>query len=547
MENFQQFLYFLSGLAIFYFGQRVLSQGLQAIGARSVKNIVHDQRRVGPVVNFLHGARLTVMSFSSTMTSLVIIGLVNANLLKNKRVRPMMMGTALGSSLIFFILSFSGHNRGLNLIALGLIVGLILRSYRYRSFGKFIMGLGLVFLGISVMEEALRLIVVHGEVIEVLTYLNQYPYFLSILVATFCGFALSLSFMSAVVVLGIVCVFARLEVLSAIICFGLASGAQLASFYMTFITAKSSARAFAVRKSFVPFMMCLISIVLFDVYVFLLKDVVILNFSTLELVVNGFFLFSIFLFMHVFVLKQPLVKISKKLFPDDELKEQAKLQFLGEGRFLSSTMAYILVEMEVSKLLDVVDRMFLKAHDYITAKEKGARSLAKIKDYERIVDNIQQEIDIFIQKVISNGSGEDDSEISLSYLKMSSLLEQIADEVDKLSTTLTKYYEDWQLSDTEVAALVKYFDEIYDLFKLSISIFNDEDKIIDAQKTKEFLNRFLELKKEILGQRQVFADGHRQEEVLKLLYLSDMCTSLLRLRGKVRDIFSVIQRDKVTG
>lgn len=545
METIQQFIYFLSGLAIFYIGQRVLSQGLQAIGARSVKNIVHDQRRVGLLTNFLHGARLTVISFSSTMTSLVIIGLVNANLLKNKRVQPLMMGTCLGASLIFFILSFSGHNRGLNLICFGLLLGLIFRSFKYRSFGKFLMGVGLVFLGISVMEEASRLLSTHQEVIAFLSHIKTYPFALSVVLASFFGFAMSLSFMSTIVVLGVVCVFARLEIVTNEVCFGLALGAILASYYMTFVTARSSARAFAVRKSFVPFVICFVSVILFELGLFLIKEYFILNLATLDIVVYGFFLFSIFLFINSILIKQPLVKLSKKLFPDDELKEQAKLQFLGEGRFLSSTMAYILVEMEVSKLLDVVDRMLAKAHEYINANEKGARNLAKIKDYERIVDNIQQEIDIFIQKVISNGSGEDDSEISLSYLKIAQILEQIADEADKLVTTLTKYYEEWKLNKSEVEVLLKYFDEIYELFKMSHNIFNDESPAMDLATSKKYISKFLDLKKEILAQRIELANNHNNEEILKLLYLSDMFMSLAKLRGKVRDIFIVVQKSKV--
>lgn len=546
MDILQQFVYFLSGLAVFYFGQRVLSQGLQAVGAKSVKNIVHDQRRVGPLTNFLHGARLTVISFSSTMTSLVVIGLVNANLLKNRRVQPMMLGTCLGASLIFFVLSFSAHHRGLNLICLGLLLGLIFRNYRYRSLGKFLMGLGLVFLGISIMEESARLLTEDPRLLSYLMHLKHYPFGLSIILATFFGFAMSLSFMSTIVVLGVVCVFARLYIVTSEVCFGLCLGAILASYYMTFVTAKGSARAFAIRKSFVPFVMCFICVVLFEIGLYFLKSYFIINLPILDLVVYGFFIFAIFLFFVSFVIKQPLVKISKRLFPDDEIKEQAKLQFLGEGRFLSSTMAYVLVEMEVSKLLDVVERMLLKAQEYITANEKGARNLAKIKDYERIVDNIQQEIDIFIQKVISNGSGEDDSEISLSYLKIAVLLEQIADEVDKLVTSLTKYYEEWKLSNEEVKILLHYFEEIYALFRHSHQIFNDEVHALDAKATKQYISRFIELKKEILGKRAELASNHNNEDILKLLYLSDMFTSLGKLRGKVRDIFSIIQRDKLT-
>ncbi|EQC46277.1 PhoU domain-containing protein [Bacteriovorax sp. Seq25_V] len=542
METLQQFLYFISGLAIFYFGQRTLSQGLQTIGASSVKHIVHNEGVRNPLVNFWHGARLSLLSFSSTMSSLVITGLVNANLLKNRRVLPMMMGTALGASTILFILSFSGHNRGLNLIATGLLFGLIFRSFKYRSIGKFLLGLGLLFLGLAVMEESVKLLATHSEIVGYLDFINQMPFVVSLFLSTFIGLSLAVSLTSSTMVLAIVSVSARLQVFSVAFSFGLCVGAIISSYFMTFVTAKKSARAFAVRKAFAPlFIFSLATLVSFIMMV-LLDDYFIFPFSTLDAVVYGSLCLSVVAFFYSFALKPMVINLALKLYPDDEVKEQSKLQFLGEGRFLSSTMAYVLVEMEVSKLMDIVDRMFEKCHEYLGSQQKGARALAKIKDYERIIDNIQREIDIFIQKVISNGAGDDDSEMSLAYLKLSSSLEQVADHLDKMATTLTKFYEFWQLDDDENQTLIKYFEEVREMFNHSQDIFNEviDLKSIGASEHKERLSRALEMKKEILNAREEYANRHHQEDVRKALYFSDMLISIAKLRGSVRDIYQTL-------
>ncbi len=542
METLQQFLYFISGLAIFYFGQRTLSQGLQTIGASSVKHIVHNEGVRNPLLNFWHGARLSLLSFSSTMSTLVITGLVNANLLKNRRVLPMMMGTALGASTILFILSFSGHNRGLNLIALGLIFGLVFRSFKYRSIGKFLLGLGLLFLGLAVMEESVKLLSTHSEVVGYLDYINQIPLAISLFLSTIIGLSLAVSLTSSTMVLAIVSVSARLQVFSNSFSFGLCVGAIISSYLMTFLTAKKSARAFAIRKAFAPFSIFSIATVISYTLMIILQDYFIFPFSTLDTVVYGSLILSITAFLYSFVLKAVIIKLALQLYPDDEVKEQSKLQFLGEGRFLSSTMAYVLVEMEVSKLMDIVDRMFDKCREYLESQQKGARVLAKIKDYERIIDNIQREIDIFIQKVISNGAGDDDSEMSLAYLKLSSSLEQVADHLDKMATTLTKFYESWQLEEDENQLLIHYFDEVRDLFHHSQDIFNEviEIKSISATDKKDKLNRALDIKREILISREEYANKHHQEDVRKALFFSDMLISIAKLRGSVRDIYQTL-------
>lgn len=543
MDVAQQIFYFLAGLAIFYFGQRTLSQGLQAIGASSLKHIVHDQKERNPLTNFLHGARLTLISFSTTMSSLVIIGLVNANLVKNRRVLPMMLGTTLGASAIFFILSFYGHTRALNLIASGLLVGLIFRTYRARSLGKFIIGLGLMFLGLSVMEEAIKFYLNIHDISHFISYINSFPHFITFLIATLIGMALSISLTSAIMVLAIVSVISRLGLFVTTLNMSISCGAIIASFYMTFVTAKSSARAFAIRKALVPLLITILSVIFLYVFYILVSDYVSFGLSEVDKVVSLFGLLSFLSLVINYIFKSPFVNLAKKLYPDDEVVEQSKLQFLGEGRFLSSTMAYVLVEMEVSKLLDIVDRMLAKSRDYLVASEKGARSLAKIKDYERIVDNIQVEIDIFIQKVISNGAGEDESQVSLSYLKISSGLEQIADEVDKICTTLTKIYEKGTLKESEIETILVFFDEVHKMFKIAMAVFDEEMPLekISTQERKETLSRALEIKKEILSYRMEIASHYvESDETLKTLYLSDLLISLAKLRGKVRDIYKVV-------
>jgi phosphate:Na+ symporter len=540
MGHIQQIFYFISGLAIFFFGQRTLSQGLQTLGGVIVKRIVHNKKEKNPLFNFWNGARLSLLGFSPTMSSMVVIGLANANLLKNYRILPMMMGTALGGSAILFVLSVGNHDRGLNLIAGGLLLGLILRGFRYRSLGKFLLGLGLVFLGVSVMEESIKLLSDWDKIRASIDYVKELSLIGALSLSTIIGLLLALSLTSSTMVFAIAAVLGRIDVFGATFCFGLAMGATLSSFVMTFITSKNQARPYAVRESFIPLLIMSVTVLIAVLGIPFGSSYVILPLKTIDKVVYGSFFVILLSFFHAFLIKGLLKQIALKFFPDDEIKEQSKLQFLGEGRFLSSTMAYVLVEMEVSKLMDIVDRMFKKCEEYIESKHKGARALAKIKDYERIIDNIQGEIDIFIEKVISSGSGEDDAQNSMKYLKLASSLEQLADSLDKLTTMLTKFYEEWELTSDEQDRLIESYNDVYDIYFTAFQIFTDSQRAHQDQRA--YIEKALDLKKTLLAERESFAKVHVDEDPRKHIYYSDMMIALAKVRGHARDIYLTIHK-----
>jgi phosphate:Na+ symporter len=528
-------VYFFAGLAVFFLGQRILSQGLQFLGAKSVKKIVHDKNHSGALVNFIDGARLTFYAFSPTMSSMVITGLANSNLLKPHRVVPMLMGTLLGTSVVVTVLTFETHHRALYLIAAGLLLGLILHKFKYRSIGQFLVGLGLTFLGISVMEESFILLSSYHSIGDFLASLTSLSLTVSLLLFILVGLSLSLTLMSSTMVMAIVVVFSKLEILLPLQALALLIGTALSSLVMTFVSVKSHARAYSVQKVFVTLMSVSMAILITVLGLMFFAHFIPTNVSSLNMATTGLLVFALICFLVSEFLGQSFSTLAQSFYPEGEVAEQSKLKFLGEGRFLSSTMAYILVEMEVAKLMDIVNRMFIKCDEYLNSTRPEARLVAKIKDYERIIDNIQQEIDIFLQKVISSGSGENESKISINYLKLSHSLEQLADSLDKFSTVLTKFLENWSLTKSEREKLHLALTEVRELYILSYDIFLEKKKPLSEY--EDHVERFFQLKKDILEMREFYALEHENDKPMQHIYYSDLVTSLAKIRGRVRDIF----------
>ncbi|EPZ51125.1 Na+/Pi-cotransporter [Bacteriovorax sp. BAL6_X] len=538
MEYLQTILFFISGLAIFYYGQRIISAGIQSLGSTAIKHIASDIDGKNFVVNFWNGARLSLLAFSPTMANIVTVGLVNANLVRKQRVVPMLFGSAIGAVSIFLILMLAKQELALNLMAFALIIGLVFTQHFVRKLTKLLFGLAFLFLGISVMHESFVSLLTWNFVQDIVMRFVDYSLFTNLLIGFVIGCLISFILRSQTMTLAISVVMIFTRVFPASVCFSIICASTLSSFFVNFNTARKVARPLAIRLSLHPLVHYLVATFASFLLIVIIDHNVETTVGNLGLIIVGQFFVISLAILNYFFFKNIVSELIKGMYPDAKFKDRPKLKFLGERRHISSTMAYVLVELEIGKLLDIVSRMFDKCHEYIESPTKGARALAKIKDYEKIIDNIQLEINDFISKVIANGAEEVESRNAIKLMQIASDLEQLADSLDKLTTMLTKYYENWKLSADETDRLLSYFSEVQSLYQRSISVYKGQ--VATEEEINEVVVSTRELKRHLMTEREDFAKVHHKEDGRKHIYYSDMMTSISVVRANVREVYLLL-------
>ncbi len=142
-----------AGLALFLFGLQLLTDGLKAIaGARlpAVLGRMTSNRFKGVVA----GAAITALLNSSTITTVLLVGFVSADLMTLSQSVPMIMGANIGSTFTAQIIAFKVSALTPFLLAVGFLGHAFARREILRELGGVILGLGLLFLGLQFMGEA---------------------------------------------------------------------------------------------------------------------------------------------------------------------------------------------------------------------------------------------------------------------------------------------------------------------------------------------------------------------------------------------------------
>ena len=166
-DYFSAALKFLSGLALFLYGMRFMSDKLEATSGKYLKNLI-SRLSGGIFRSFLLGAGIAALIQSSSATTVIVIGLVNANLMTLGSATGVIIGANLGTTVTSWLLSLSSIR--LDSVALKIVspeffapvlalVAIFMRmaskSKRTRDISGLLLGFSVLMIGLNIMTSSL--------------------------------------------------------------------------------------------------------------------------------------------------------------------------------------------------------------------------------------------------------------------------------------------------------------------------------------------------------------------------------------------------------
>lgn len=146
---------FIGGLGLFLFSIRYLGDGLQRAYGKQLQLAMH-RFTVHPLVGVLSGLVVTVLIQSSTATSILVVGLVNAGYLTLRQAVSVLMGANIGTTLTAFFIGIDLIKFGLPIMALGAFLIYFFVNQRTQQIGKVLFGAGGIFYGLTLIGEGLH-------------------------------------------------------------------------------------------------------------------------------------------------------------------------------------------------------------------------------------------------------------------------------------------------------------------------------------------------------------------------------------------------------
>jgi len=143
------------GLALFLFGMDIMTKALKLVAGDHMKDLLARFTR-NRFVGAGMGAIITAIIQSSSVTTVLLVGFISAGIMSMSQSVPVIIGANIGTTITAQILAFKVTKLALLLIAAGFFISFISKKNQIRQYGFMIMGLGLVFFGMSVMSDGMK-------------------------------------------------------------------------------------------------------------------------------------------------------------------------------------------------------------------------------------------------------------------------------------------------------------------------------------------------------------------------------------------------------
>ncbi|PLY03163.1 MAG: Na/Pi cotransporter [Desulfuromonas sp.] len=143
----------VGGLGMFLFGMKIMSEGLQKIAGNRIRKILAaltNNRFIGMLV----GLAVTAIVQSSSATTVMVVGFVNAGLMSLVQSIGVVLGANIGTTVTAQLIAFKITKYALPAIGIGAGLKLFSKSKKWVYIGEIMLGFGILFFGLSVMKHA---------------------------------------------------------------------------------------------------------------------------------------------------------------------------------------------------------------------------------------------------------------------------------------------------------------------------------------------------------------------------------------------------------
>ncbi len=145
----------VGGLALFIYGINLMGDGLQKMASDKIRTVL-EKLTSSPLMGTTVGAIVTSIIQSSSATTVLAVGFVNAGLMSFYQALGIIFGADIGTTMTAQIIAFKLTDYALPVLAIGLCLYLICKNKSWKYFGLSLLGFGVLFLGLNIMTAGVK-------------------------------------------------------------------------------------------------------------------------------------------------------------------------------------------------------------------------------------------------------------------------------------------------------------------------------------------------------------------------------------------------------
>ena len=558
---------------MFLYGMNMMSSGLQKAAGNRLRGLLTAMTS-SPFKGVMTGLGITSIIQSSSATTVMVVGFVNAALLTLNQAVGVIMGANIGTTVTAWLVSLLGFKADISIFAVPLMaVGFVMsiaKSEKYKNISEFIIGFSLLFLGLSLMKNSVPDL---RETPEILSFIQQWTGygFGSVLIFLVFGTVLTLVLQSSSATMALTLIMMSLGWIP----FDMAAAMVLGENIGTTITANiaaavgnPNARRAALAHTFFNVFGVIWALILFRPFLSLIGLIItwlgypnptltdysagieagsiestaaLYGVSMLHTLFNTINTCILIWFIPLIV---RFVTWAIKNKPEDE-EQTARLQFINAGPIGTAELALTEAKNEICHFAQICHNGldYIRSAVHATDEDKFEFYRKKLVKYEEIADRIEYEIATFLNALPEENISEDARQQVKAMYKIIGELESLGDAGESISRILSRRnIHNKKFTDKQVEKVDTMLSLVSKAYEVMIS------NLQSNENGQAELRRAVDCEIEINDMRNTL----REEEILRLeqndseyhssVYYLDIISEIERMGDFIINISEALQK-----
>jgi len=465
------FVQILGGLALFLYGINLLSSGIEKLAGDQIQ-IWLEKVTSNRLKSALFGSVATALVQSSSLIMVTMIGLINANLMSVEQAIGVMLGQEIGTTMTAQIVSFEIGDFRLILVILGLIFLEFFKRRDWKKYGEIFMGMGLIFVGMGFMSNALDCLITVPWVCNLLLLLGE-----NIWLGVLAGIVLTALTQSSSAVTSLVIAMGISQAITLEGAIGIILGANIGTCFTGFVASLRLSPT-ARQASLAQIMINIAGVLLFLPFIAPFASLIEGTSSILSRqIANAHTIFNVAVSVVLFPFVKPIAKIVEWISPMKPEEEKKRITvFIDEKQFAVPSVAINQARRELYRLGGITAEMLELCCQALIDKDMETAERVLVME-DKVVDAVTDELETFVNTLMRSDLSHEQQRRSFQIKNLLVDVERVGD----MAEDIAQFAQDRTLNDTPFSdEAIKEFDRLWHYahhtYTMALQAFHEKDR-----------------------------------------------------------------------
>ncbi len=530
----------LGGLGLFLFGMNFMSQGLQKAAGARLRSILEAMTK-NKIIAVLFGALFTAIIQSSGATTVMVVSFVNTGIMSLAQSVGIIFGANIGTTITSQLVAFNLTGVAPFILFVGAVFVMFGKKPMLKKVGEVLLGFGALFMGISMMKDAMADLKNYQAVMDALGSMDN-P-----IVGILFGTAITVVVQSSSVTVSILLLMASQGLIDLPVCFYVILGCNIGSCTPA-VLASLNTKKDAKCAAFIHVMFNVLGMVIIGILLaFGMKyfEAFILRVSGADVgrcVANADTFFKIFQTIIFLPLSAQFVAMSRRLIPGaDQEEKEYQLLYIGKQNIFSPSTAVVETTQEIERMGKMArENLGLAMEAFFDGDEN---KINRVYEVENQIDFLSKEITDYLVKINQLQLPVVDARRIGALFHVVSDIERIGDHAENMADAAVKSHEE-NLKFTK-----KGEKEIREMHQKTLQILEEAMEMFTTLDKKN-LSDILELENSIDTMERELQQNHVRRMAkgkclpMTGILFTDLVTGLERVADHATNIaFSILEGD----